>query len=98
LHALCRPCCAVCCVAFFEQQLLLLMMMMAMLLPCMQEGKPGKYLTGDELSHGDLAVFCQLSVLQSGWLDGEPPPSNGRRHLESHHECQMLVNGVSCFN
>jgi len=47
------------------------MMMMAMLLPCMQEGKPGKYLTGDELSHGDLAVFCQLSVLQSGWLDGE---------------------------
>eukprot|EP00775_Hariotina_reticulata_P005347 gene5347-5583_t len=36
------------------------------------EGKSGKYLTGDELSHGDLAVFCQLSVLQSGWLDGVP--------------------------
>jgi hypothetical protein len=37
---------------------------------CLQEGRAGKYLTGDELSHGDLAVFCNLSTLQSGWLDG----------------------------
>jgi glutathione S-transferase len=33
--------------------------------------RPGKYLTGDTISHGDLAVFCSLSTLQSGWLDGE---------------------------
>jgi glutathione S-transferase len=37
---------------------------------CLQEGRAGKFLTGDELSHGDLAVFCNLSTLQSGWLDG----------------------------
>lgn len=36
------------------------------------EGRPGKYLTGDTISHGDLAVFCSLSTLQSGWLDGVP--------------------------
>lgn len=36
-----------------------------------QESRPGKFMTGDKLTHGDLAVFCQLSVLQSGWLDGE---------------------------
>ena len=23
------------------------------------------------MSHGDLALFCMLSTLQSGWLDGE---------------------------
>jgi hypothetical protein len=37
-----------------------------------QEAKPGKYLTGDSITHGDLAVFCSLSTLQSGWLDGVP--------------------------
>lgn len=37
---------------------------------CLQEGRAGKFLTGDELSHGDLAVFCNLSTLKSGWLDG----------------------------
>lgn len=36
------------------------------------EARAGKFLTGDELSHGDLAVFCNLSTLQSGWLDGIP--------------------------
>ena len=37
----------------------------------LQEAKPGKFLSGDKLTHGDLAVFCQLSTLQSGWLNGE---------------------------
>jgi len=37
----------------------------------LQESRPGKYLASDQLTHGDLAVFCQLSTLQSGWLDGE---------------------------
>uniref|UniRef100_A0A383VC85 Glutathione S-transferase n=1 Tax=Tetradesmus obliquus TaxID=3088 RepID=A0A383VC85_TETOB len=36
------------------------------------EGRAGKFLTGGELSHGDLAVFCNLSTLKSGWLDGIP--------------------------
>lgn len=36
-----------------------------------QESRPGKYLSGDKLSHADLAVFCQLSALHCGWLDGE---------------------------
>lgn len=39
--------------------------------PNVQEARPGKFLTGDKLTHGDLAVFCQMSTLQSGWLDGE---------------------------
>ena len=39
---------------------------------CTQEGRPGKFLTGDALTHADLAVFCNLSTLQSGWLDGIP--------------------------
>jgi hypothetical protein len=36
-----------------------------------KESRPGKYLAGDKLSHADLAVFCQLSALHCGWLDGE---------------------------
>jgi glutathione S-transferase len=46
----------------------------------LQEGRAGKFLTGDALSHGDLAVFCNLSTLQSGWLDGA--------------HCSSLSNGV----
>jgi hypothetical protein len=37
----------------------------------LQEGRAGKFLTGDKITHGDIAVFCNLSTLQSGWLDGE---------------------------
>lgn len=40
------------------------------LLTKLVEGRPGTYLTGDTITHGDLAVFCSLSTLQSGWLDG----------------------------
>lgn len=36
------------------------------------EGRAGKFLTGDKITHGDIAVFCNLSTLQSGWLDGLP--------------------------
>lgn len=36
-----------------------------------QESRPGKSLAGDKLSHADLAVFCQMSALQCGWLDGK---------------------------
>lgn len=42
------------------------------LLSKLVESRPGKYLASDQLTHGDLAVFCQLSTLQSGWLDGIP--------------------------
>lgn len=42
------------------------------LLTKLVEGRPGTYLTGDTITHGDLAVFCSLSTLQSGWLDGVP--------------------------
>lgn len=34
--------------------------------------KGTKFLTGDTLTHGDLALFCGVSTLQSGWLDGIP--------------------------
>jgi glutathione S-transferase len=37
----------------------------------MQEAREGKFITGDHLTHGDLAVFCQLGWLQSGWMKGE---------------------------
>jgi len=37
----------------------------------LQESRPGKYLAGDQLTHGDLAVFVRLSTLQSGWLEGK---------------------------
>lgn len=40
-------------------------------LSCLQESRPGKFLAGDKVTHGDLAVFCNLSVLQSGWMDGK---------------------------
>lgn len=41
--------------------------------PCFpQEKRPGTYMAGDSLTHGDLAVFGVLSTLQSGWLDGLP--------------------------
>lgn len=36
------------------------------------EGSPGKYVAGDQLSIGDLAVFALLSNLRSGWLKGVP--------------------------
>lgn len=49
------------------------------LLAKLLEGRPGKFLTGDKLTHGDLAVFCQLSALQSGWMDGERGRGRGRR-------------------
>lgn len=42
------------------------------LLTKLVESRPGKYLTGDKLTHGDIAVFCQLSMMQCGWLDGIP--------------------------
>jgi glutathione S-transferase len=42
------------------------------LLTKLVESRPGKYLAGDKLSHADLAVFCQLSALHCGWLDGVP--------------------------
>jgi glutathione S-transferase len=35
----------------------------------LQEGK--KYVAGDELSHGDMALFCALSNMRSGLIDGE---------------------------
>ncbi len=38
---------------------------------CVQESRPGKYLSGDKLTHGDLMAFSYVSVLQSGWLGGE---------------------------
>jgi hypothetical protein len=36
----------------------------------LQESRPGRYVSGDTLNHGDLAVFVRLSTLQSGWLEG----------------------------
>jgi glutathione S-transferase len=42
------------------------------LLSKLVENRPGKYIAGDELTHGDLAIFCNLSTLRSGWLDGIP--------------------------
>lgn len=42
------------------------------LLSKLLEARPGKFLTGDKLTHADIAVFCQMSTLQSGWLDGIP--------------------------
>lgn len=42
------------------------------LLSKLVESKSGAYLAGDQITHGDLAVFCNLSTLQSGWLDGIP--------------------------
>lgn len=54
----------------------------------LQEDRPGKYLTGDELSHGDLAVFCNLSTLQSGWLDGEGAGS-------TQHSTQRIAHCIA---
>jgi hypothetical protein len=42
-----------------------------LLLLLLQEGRPGKYLAGDSLSLGDLAVFNNLSMMQSGLMAGE---------------------------
>eukprot|EP00879_Flechtneria_rotunda_P004904 GHRR01005178.1.p1 GENE.GHRR01005178.1~~GHRR01005178.1.p1 ORF type:complete len:218 (+),score=60.93 GHRR01005178.1:172-825(+) len=42
------------------------------LLTKLVEDKPGKYLSGDMVTHGDLGVFGTLSTLKSGWLDGIP--------------------------
>ncbi len=36
----------------------------------MQEARPGKFLTGDKLTHCDLKAFWLLSFLQSGLLEG----------------------------
>jgi glutathione S-transferase len=36
----------------------------------LQASKPGSFVAGDKISHGDLALFCMLSTLKSGWLDG----------------------------
>jgi glutathione S-transferase len=32
------------------------------------------YVAGDKLSHGDLALYCALSGLKSGFMDGECLP------------------------
>jgi glutathione S-transferase len=37
----------------------------------LQESRPGKYVTGDKLTFADVAMFCQLSAMQCGWLEGE---------------------------
>jgi hypothetical protein len=37
----------------------------------MQEAREGQFITGDQMTHGDLAVFCQLGWLASGWIKGE---------------------------
>ena len=36
------------------------------LLFTLQETKPGRFVSGDEVSHGDLALFVSLSCLKSG--------------------------------
>lgn len=41
------------------------------MLVVLQESRPGKYLSGDQLTYADLATFTQLSTLRSGWLEGE---------------------------
>lgn len=37
----------------------------------LQESRPGRYIIGDQLTHADVRVFCNLSGLQSGLFDGE---------------------------
>lgn len=46
-------------------------------LPCapVQESRAGKFIVGDQLTHGDLQVFFHLGLLNSGWIDG------GQQHL-----------------
>jgi glutathione S-transferase len=41
-----------------------------LLLLLLQEGRPGKYIAGDSLSLGDLAVFSILSTFRSGLMAG----------------------------
>eukprot|EP00775_Hariotina_reticulata_P004727 gene4727-4977_t len=42
------------------------------LLSKLVEGRPGKYIVGDDLTIADVAIFHQLSFLQSGLLTGLP--------------------------
>ena len=39
----------------------------------LQEDKPGKFMSGDKLTYGDLRVFVLLGMLKSGFLEGESP-------------------------
>lgn len=37
-----------------------------------QEKLPeGEFVAGPQVTHGDLAIYCILSMLRSGWMDGE---------------------------
>jgi hypothetical protein len=83
---------AVCLVELLCFALLFTVLCVVMLL---QEGRTGKFLTGDKITHGDIAVFCNLSTLQSGWLDGERLWEGGGEFCElAMHHCQVVVSKV----
>lgn len=42
------------------------------LLSKLLESRAGKFIIGDQLTHGDLQVFCHLGLLNSGWFEGFP--------------------------
>jgi hypothetical protein len=71
-------CCHVCRFCFVSRQcctidisrFATLLVLLLLLLLLLQESRPGKYIAGDSLSLGDLAIFNNLSMMRSGLMAG----------------------------
>lgn len=63
-------------------------------MPCalLQEGRLGKFLTGDRVTHGDLALFCHLSFLTCGW--GDAMAGGARQAAASSARLLLLLRQV----
>jgi len=63
------------------------------LLSKLLESRTGAFVAGDKVSHGDLALFCMLSTLQSGWLDGVP-----KDLLKDYPDLKAYRNSVAALD